>query len=367
MESFIPRYVEALCREMELVSASLDQRIPVHTLFFGGGTPSLLPIPELARILQTAARCFDLQPAIEASLEANPGTVSLEYLRDLHALGVNRLSLGMQSANPEELRLLTRIHDVHDVIQAVAWARRAGFNNLSVDLIFGLPGQTLERWQKTLEMAVGLNTQHLSLYALTVEKGTPLFRWTARGLVDVPDDDRAADMYEYTMQRLDQAGFVQYEISNWARPRPDGSLFAARHNLQYWYNWPYLGLGAGAHGFAGGKRTANVNAIRGYIERVSTGSSLEFPRSPANSKAQAIDAQVEMSETMMVGLRLTQEGVSDALFSSRFGQTLDQAYSTQIRDLTRKGLLEWAEEGERRLRLTKRGRLLGNQVFVEFV
>jgi oxygen-independent coproporphyrinogen-3 oxidase len=367
MEDYIPRYVDALCREMELVSGSIDQHIPVHTFFFGGGTPSLLPIAELGRVLETAARCFDLQPALEASLEANPGTVSLEFLRQLRALGLNRLSLGMQSANPEELRLLTRIHDVRDVIQSVSWARQAGFDNLSVDLIFGLPGQTLERWQTTLEMAIRLRTQHLSLYSLTVEKGTPLFRWAARGLVDVPDDDRAADMYEYTMQRLDQVGFVQYEISNWARPRSSGGLYSARHNLQYWYNRPYLGLGAGAHGFAGGKRTANVNAIKGYIERVMGGGPREFPLSPANSKVQEIDAQMEMSETMMVGLRLTQEGVSDAQFTERFGKHLDQAYPAQIMDLTRKGLLEWVEQPERRLRLTPRGRLLGNQVFVEFV
>ncbi|HMN61307.1 MAG TPA: radical SAM family heme chaperone HemW, partial [Anaerolinea sp.] len=252
MEKWIPAYVDALCREMELVAAGESGPIPVGTLFFGGGTPSLLPLAQLERILSTAARLFSFAPDLEFSLEANPGTVDLDYLRGLKSLGLNRLSLGMQSAHPQELKMLTRLHDFPDVIRAVSWARRAGIDNLSLDLIFGLPGQSLERWSETLDLALGLGSEHISLYSLTVEEDTPLYSWVSRGLVDLPDNDLGADMFELAMDRLAQEGMVQYEISNWARRRADGSLFSCRHNLQYWRGLPYLGLGAGAHGYAAG-------------------------------------------------------------------------------------------------------------------
>jgi oxygen-independent coproporphyrinogen III oxidase len=369
MESLIPEYTRALCREMDLVAGSAVERIPVHTIFFGGGTPSLLPGAQLADLLKTAGRNFDILPEAEITLEANPGTVTADSLKAMHDLGINRISLGMQSASPEELRLLTRVHDLKDVIQAVAWAHQAGFHNLSVDLIFGLPHQTLQTWKNTVEMALQLDTQHISLYSLTVEQGTPLARWTAHGLVNMPDDDLAADMYEWSMERLSEAGFVQYEISNWARYDSAGKLLASRHNLQYWYNLPYLGLGAGAHGYTAGKRTANVGPIKTYIERISKGSVAAFPDSPANQRVTEIDRESEMGETMMVGLRLTQEGVVDEEFTDRFGQTLETVFGEPISRLTRNGLLEWVEDDRmrHRLRLTPHGRLLGNRVFMEFI
>jgi oxygen-independent coproporphyrinogen-3 oxidase len=374
LETLISDYVHALCREIEMVAAAADSRLPVHTLFFGGGTPSLLPPAELQKIFAALERCFDLLPDAEVSLEANPGTISLSYLKDLGALGVNRLSLGVQSANTEELRLLERQHGYTDVIQAVTWARQAGFHNLNLDLIFGLPHQGMKTWQKSLELAVNLQPEHFSLYALTLEHGTPLAHWADRGLVAEPDPDLAAEMYEWASMRLAEAGYVQYEISNWATRSEagiangwDDEILACRHNLQYWRNRPYLGLGAGAHGYAGGVRTANVLAPAAYIQRCIDGKVQPFPRTPATQNAQLVDRAAEVSETMMMGLRLIQEGVPAQIFCMRFGQRLDEVFGIEIDDLVQAGLLEWFGERGDNLRLTERGRLLGNQVFIRFI
>jgi oxygen-independent coproporphyrinogen-3 oxidase len=364
LEDLIPAYVGALCREIALLGESAGQRLPVHTVFFGGGTPSLLPPAELRRILEALGEAFELLSDVEVTLEANPGTVTRDTLSAYRSLGVNRLSLGMQSASPEELRILEREHSVFGVIQAVKAARQAGFENLNLDLIFGLPGQLLAGWQRSLELALGLGPEHLSLYALTVEHGTPLSHWVGRGLLPEPDPDLAADMYEWAAERLEQAGFGQYEISNWARRDGNGGLRACRHNLQYWRNQPYLGLGAGAHGYAGGFRVANVLVPAAYIQRLREGGVQPFPRTPAAASATPIDRAAEIGETMMMGLRLTSEGVSARAFGERFGVPLGELFAKPIDKLTRQGLLEWTGE---RLRLTERGKLLGNRVFVEFI
>lgn len=379
-ESLIPAYVEALCHEVEIVAESSPQRLTAHTIFFGGGTPSLLSTAQFESILKTIRSSFNLAPEAEISLEANPGTVSLDALRDLRALGFNRLSLGVQSAHPDELRQLERIHDYFDVIEAVTWGRQAGFENLNLDLIFGLPEQSLERWQATVKLILGLHPEHLSLYALTVEHGTPYGRWARRGLMSLPDPDSAADMYEWAGEALDAEGFEQYEISNWAKPG-----WECRHNLQYWRGRPYLGFGAGAHGWAGGLRVANVLRIRNYIERMQTSlppSKIHFPLSPATMNQTSISRYVEMQETMMTGLRLTHEGVSAGDFADRFGIPMRDVFGRKIDELISLGLLEWVSDepcegldpslrsGQafaRLIRLTKRGRLLGNQVFMRFV
>lgn len=373
LDELIPRYVQALCREAQLVAELAPERVKVHTVFFGGGTPSLLPALELDRILSTISTAFDLDEGAEISLEANPGTLSAAYLRDLYRLGVNRLSLGMQSADPEELRLLERQHGYREVAESVAWARQAGFDNLNLDLIFGLPYQTLQDWQRTLDLALLFHPEHFSLYALTLEHGTPMGHWVERGLLSEPDPDVAAEMYEWSSEQLEQSGYRQYEISNWARQTGDHGLRSCRHNLQYWRNQPYLGLGAGAHGYAAGWRTANVLAPKAYITRLLAGqmekeiTGHDFPWSPAISQMNPISREAEMSETMITGLRLTLEGVSNRGFQERFGQGLRDVYGLQLERLERLGLLEWAGEAGDILRLTRNGRLLGNQVFMEFV
>lgn len=363
MEQHIDAYVEALCREIQCVSQSLSEPLPVHTIYFGGGTPSLLSAHQLEKILKLIHDRFRIYDELEASLEANPGTISYQYFKDLFNIGINRISLGMQSAIPEELRLLGRRHNVTDVILAVKWARQAGFDNLNLDLIFGLPGQTMKAWQTSVNFALRLNPEHLSLYALSVETGTPLQRWLDHGLIDGIDSDLAAEMYEWAGDRLETAGFEQYEISNWAKRGKDG-LLACRHNLQYWRNQPYLGWGAGAHGYARGLRVANALSIPDYINKCANGHAGMFPRSPAMFTEEFIDIKNEIAETMMMGLRLTSEGVSAVKFNDRFGKTLQDVFPKEINELIGWGLLEWAGDA---LRITKKGRILGNQVFMRFV
>jgi oxygen-independent coproporphyrinogen III oxidase len=366
-ESWISRYVDALCREIDLVAASAPEPISVHTIFFGGGTPSLITVPQYQQIFQHLRKNFWVIPEAEISLEANPGTVSPEYLSGLRETAFNRISFGMQSANSEELRLLQRVHNADDAGKAVHWARKAGFNNLNLDLIFGLPGQKLVSWQETVEYALQLGPDHLSLYALTVEPGTLMHNWVTQNKVSAIDDDLAADMYEWSGERLEAAGFKQYEISNWARLDSTGILRTCRHNLQYWKNQPYLGFGAGAHGYSKGTRTANVNGIPAFVKRCTEGQAGGFPVGPALEQAVEVNEQDAMQETMMVGLRLTEEGVSRSAFEQRFGQCLEDVFRKEIRRLLNQGLLEWALPEEDHLRLTRRGRLLGNQVFMQFV
>ena len=370
LDHLIPKYVEALCREVEYLSNSIPERLSVKTIFFGGGTPSLLSPQQVERILQGINTNFQLVPEIEITLEANPGTLSLEFLQSLVSLGVNRLSLGMQSANLQELRLLERQHDLWDVVQAVQWARKAGFRNLNLDLIFGLPGQKTGEWAKNLSQAVQMNPDHLSLYALTLEHGTPMEHWVRRGLMVQPDPDDAADMYEYSMDFLNREGYIHYEISNWAREGEDGAAKCCRHNLQYWRNQPYLGVGAGAHGYANGFRVANALAPAQYIQRYAKGrdeSACDFPQTPSTVSLDRIEEKDEIAETMIMGLRLIQEGVSQKSFFQRFNQTLDSVYGEEIKELIQLGLLEWAGNSTEVLRLTPKGRLLGNQVFIRFV
>jgi len=374
----IPDYVYALQREIQILTQSASKRFPVHTIYFGGGTPSLLPVSEVAKILHTLEACFDLAPNAEISLEANPGTLSFSYLHDLRAVGINRLSIGMQSAHPRELAFLERLHRFDDILESVKWSRKAGFDNLSLDLIYGLPEQPLEIWEDSLDQGLNLAPEHFSLYSLTIEKGTPMYDWANHGLISTPDPDLAADMYELAAEKLSTAGYVQYEISNWARENGDWLLrnadsnpeleMSCRHNLQYWRNKPYFGIGAGAHGFVGGFRLSNTLAPLTYIQRLTQSPQMRtFPHTPATVHSQPIDQRTEMNETMMMGLRLTREGVSREAFKARFGEDLREIYAESVDKYVDFQLLEWGGEQEDILRLTPRGYLLGNQVFSEFI
>ncbi|MFZ5818857.1 MAG: radical SAM family heme chaperone HemW [Chloroflexota bacterium] len=386
-EASIPSYVDALVNEINYLgqaTARLPDDQTIGTIFFGGGTPSLLSPPQLASVMDALRAAFALSPHLEVTLEANPGTTSPDDLHRLRAIGINRLSYGVQSANPGELRLLERAHDFFDVIASVKWARQAGFDNLNLDLIYGLPEQTLADWQTSLRRVLDLHPEHLSLYALTLEHGAPFGRWAARGLLPTPDPDLAADMYEWAGEYLSANGYVQYEISNWAKANSEFRLqtseFMCRHNLQYWRGLPYLGLGAGAHGYANGYRYSNALRIKTYIERFTAGqfpiTSYQFPLTPAAVNQHRQTPQDDMSEFMLNGLRLTREGVSPETFRARFGRDLRAVFGREVEELLRLGLLEWAGEspsparrGDRGevLRLTVRGRLLGNQAFLRFV
>ena len=376
LKAFYEPYTTALMAEIRRAGEARG-RPPVRTLFIGGGTPTVLPVDLLARVLAACREAFDVDPRAEITSEANPGTVDQTRFTALREMGVNRLSLGVQSFDDDELRWLGRIHTAAKAEEAFAAARAAGFENVNLDLIFGLPGQDRATWAATLARAVALGPEHLSLYSLTVEHGTPLARQVRRGLVAMPDDDLAADLYLAACDYLSAHGYIQYEISNWARAGMQDakcrmqngitdddsafiihhSVFVCRHNLVYWRREPYLGFGAGAHSFEKERRWWNVRGVSAYIRRVEAGKSPEAGH-------ETIDRRLAMGETMMLGLRLVVEGVPEARFRARFGVGMEEVFGAEIGRLVERGLLERLPE---RVRLTPRGRLLGNRVFAEFL
>ncbi|MBN1661816.1 MAG: radical SAM family heme chaperone HemW [Anaerolineae bacterium] len=348
LEGELHDYVRALLREIE----STDP-VRVQTIYFGGGTPTLLPLLFFQQILNAVHEILEVVPGAEVTVEANPGTVDSATLSGLRALGVNRLSLGVQSFRDEELALLGRIHNAAGARSTIDLARKAGFDNLNLDLIYGLPHQPLSAWRDSLEQALALDPAHLSLYALSIEPGTPLAGQVARGLCPAPDPDLAAEMYDLAEELCAAAGYVHYEISNWVR----GDDQRCRHNLIYWRNEPCLGLGAGAHSWRHGKRRANVAHPSTYAQRLSTG------LSPVIWEEE-IDRPLEMGETMMMGLRLLDEGVSFHRFQERFKSDLRDVYSTILPDLTGRQLVEFTPDC---IRLTPQARLIANQAFYPFL
>ena len=389
LERLYEPYAAALIREIRRAGDERG-RPAVRTIFVGGGTPTVLPVALLADVLDACREAFDVASDAELTSEANPGTVDQAHFAALAGMGVNRLSMGVQSFDDAELAWLGRIHSTEEAVAAFHAARAAGFGNINLDFIFGLPGQDPAAWTRTLARAIDLAPEHLSLYSLTVEPGTPLFDQARRGAIAEPDDDLAADLYTLACHALAAGGYEQYEISNWARRRDQGSgirdqesgvrsqesasqlphsqnawsgfqlpvsSFQCRHNLVYWRNEPYLGFGAGAHSFAEERRWWNVKPVPEYIRRIAD------RRSPER-EGEIIDRRLAMGETMMLGLRLVKEGVEDARFRARFGVGLDETFGAEIAGLVCRGLLERLPD---RVRLTPEGRLLGNQVFAEFL
>lgn len=363
-EALIPAYVEALAGEIARAPARWRGALPpVSSVFWGGGTPSLLPPEAFARVHAALAAVFGWRggerAGVEIAVEANPETVDERYWAGLRAAGVNRVSLGVQSFQPSGLRALDRDHDAATAIGAVASARRAGIENVSLDLIFGWAGQTAAAWEADLAQAVALAPRHLSLYALTIEERTALAADIARGRVPAPDDDRQADLYEIAAATLDRAGYDGYEISNWAlRPGAGEPAWRhrSRHNSLYWRNGEYLGFGVGAHSHFRGRRFGNGHLVRRYIAAVADGT-----HAPASEET--IAPATAMAETMMLGLRLA-EGVFRAAFRARHGRDLDGVYGPQLAELVALGLLHDAGDA---VRLTPRGRLVANEVLVRFL
>lgn len=350
-------YAAALAKEIEQVSEGL--RRSAHTVYIGGGTPSIMPAEQIEAVLQAVNDGFNLADGSEITLEANPDTVDLDYLIDLKQLGVNRLSFGAQSADKDELALLGREHDFAAVIRAMELSRAAGFEDLNLDLIYGLPDQSLLSWQESLRAALELEPTHLSLYCLTIEEGTPMQRWLRSGMIRKPDQDTAADQFELACDLLSTEGFDHYEISNWARPGRE-----CRHNLSYWRNDQYLGFGAGAHGHAAGYRYWTVKQPRTFIRRMAGKDEAQFPWSSAVVGKRKLTRQEMMSDIMITQLRLLQEGVDLAAFWDQFGMRPHEAYPGVIQQLMDYDLLS---EKDERLLLTQRGWFLSNQVFYRFM
>ncbi|MEX2237425.1 MAG: radical SAM family heme chaperone HemW [Dehalococcoidia bacterium] len=354
LDDLIPAFTRALLREIEISGPRVAGR-PVETIFFGGGTPSLLPIADLEQILGRIRDSFGVTENAEISLEANPGTVDREKLEAMRGAGINRLSFGVQSFDDAELKFLTRIHDAETAMRAYEDARAAGFDNINLDFIFGLPGQTQESWQHTLDRAIELRPEHLSLYILTVEDNTPLGHDVARGRVAEADPDFVAGLYESTCGLMSRAGYEQYEISNWSLPGRQ-----CRHNLTYWRNGDYLGLGPGAHAHVDGKRFAVVRSPQKYIRTMGIEAGA-FPLG-IHEQVEEVSAADDMADSAWLALRLN-EGLDLQEFAGRHGREFAEAFPGAARYID-EGLLERVDG---RLRLTARGRLLSNEVFAALV
>ncbi len=385
IEGLMSPYVEALVAEVSTWGKALG-RPPVNTVFFGGGTPSYLSDGALGRIMGAVGEAFGICADAEITVEANPGDLTAAKAASLLRQGINRVSIGVQSLDNDLLNLLGRRHDADGAIAAYRTVREAGFDNVNLDLIYGLPRQSLEQWQDTLRRLADLEPTHISLYALTVEEGTPLHRWVEQGQVPQPDADLAADMYQYARELLGERGYHHYEISNWSKPGLASTSdlasanlasttdLASRHNLAYWRNLPYLGVGPGAHSCLGGYRFWDMDPPRGYIAAARewadevtspvaaiTGDWLESV-GPVGGY-EAIDRNLAAAETMFLGLRLL-DGLDVAEASARLGIDLGERYRSQIEELLGLGLLE--REGTV-IRLHPSAYLIANQVFTRFL
>ena len=349
-EDRIPAYVDAVVREMRLREG---ETTGAPTLYFGGGTPSLLAPAQIAQIIAAARESFGLRPGAEVSMEANPETLDLEMLTGYRAAGVNRLSIGIQSQQRAGLRVLGRGHTAMTATTSLTLARQAGFDNVSLDFIYGWPGQSPEDWEHDLQTILDWSPEHVSLYALIVEPGTPMQMAVKRGILRPLDDDVVADRYDRAAEVLGNAGWEHYEISNWARE----PQYRSRHNQLYWQNGPYLGIGAGAFGTSGGERHSNHLLPDRYIAALAAG---DLPV----ATRETIDDATALSETMMLGMRLLRDGVSDADVRARHGVGISERYAEQVARLLDIGLVEWQAQ---RLRLTPRGVLVANEVCAAFL
>lgn len=351
-------YVASLLREAELRQSEADG--PVETVYIGGGTPSLLSPSQLRRLIAGLREYYEIRPDAELSMESNPGTLTAAFLDTAVSAGVNRLSLGMQAYQPEILQFLGRFHSFEEVSRSVSMARAAGLNNLNLDLIFGIPGQTLSDWNETLDAALSLSPDHLSAYGLISEEGTPLQRRLDAGEAVLPDPDIEREMYDLAIRKLRAAGLEQYEISNFARKG-----FECRHNIGYWTQVPYLGLGLSAASMRIQEqtglgltclRTANPSDLAAYQEMI---------RSGIHSAAirETISPEEARFETMMLSLRMNR-GISESRFLALHGVSIDAVYGEKLEEMRKKGLMRH-ENGA--WSLTRKGMDIQNAVLVEFM
>ena len=350
----------------------------VNTIFVGGGTPSYLPDGDVARILDAIGGSYEIRADAEITAECNPNDLTPDRCADLRAAGINRISIGVQSMDNGLLAMLGRRHDADEAAEALARCRRAGFDNVSLDLMYGLPHQTLDQWRDTVARVVSLAPEHLSLYSLTLEEGTPLRRWVQQGQLPEPDADLAADMYDHARMALAAGGYHHYEISNWTQPGRE-----SEHNLAYWRNLQWVGVGPGAHSSlrvepsGSACRFWTVRSPRDYARLAQEWAeeTIEASRWPAVTEgriaavptvdgSEVSDDATMAAETMFLGLRLL-DGLDVAAASERIGTDLLARYERELAELTEDGLLRWEADG--RLRLTEEAYLVGNQVFTRFL
>lgn len=316
------RYVQALLMEIERYQGTETADRKIKTLYIGGGTPSILSVDQLDRIIQKIKCIFNFYDDIEASMEMNPGTASKEKCRALYQMGINRLSIGLQSTNDKELKTLGRIHSYEDFLNTYAWCREAGFQNINVDLMAALPYQTVESYTSGLRKIIRLAPEHISAYSLILEEGTPFYQKYNSGCYPLPDEEQERLMYRETEQILAQAGYERYEISNYAKKG-----YACRHNLVYWQGGDYLGLGLGSSSYMDGVRFHNTNDFDTYVNQDAYVEDREV-----------LSMQAKMEEFMFLGLRVM-AGVSGPKFEKRFGKTMEDVYGDVLRKHEEEGLL----------------------------
>ncbi len=344
-------FIPALKEEIGIKSKNIDQ-YQIGSVFFGGGTPTTLSSAQITDILNFIFKKFSIASDCEISIEANPGTVDYQYLKTLRKSGFNRISLGCQSFHDGLLKRIGRIHDCDDIYKSFSAAKKAEFENISLDLMFGLPGHTLEIWTDTLQKAVQLKPNHFSVYNLTIEKETPFYDQFQKGELTLSSDELQLKMYERAVEYLSQAGYVHYEISNFAVKG-----YECRHNKIYWNNNEYLGFGPGAASYLNGTRSKNVLSPEKYIQTL-----LDKKEIPLFEK-ETLDTKKSMGESLMLGLRMLR-GINLPDFERRFGKSVDSEFGEKIRKLQNEQLLEYNDEV---LKLTHKGILFSNEVFVELV
>jgi len=368
IENLIEPFLPAITSEITCWGDALAHP-PVKSVFFGGGTPSYLPPGDIERILVAIQSSFQVDPTAEISIEANPGDLDEAACAGILNQGVNRLSIGVQSLDNDLLNLLGRRHQASEAVEAFQSARQAGFDNVNLDLMYGLPNQSMEQWQKTLSSLIELTPEHISLYALTIEEGTPMHRWATEGKIPEPDSDLAADMYQHAREVLAEAGYHHYEISNWSLPDR-----ACEHNLVYWENGPYLGVGPGAHSRLGDYRFWTVLSPRDYNTKAGTwADSGSRPLAdlvetalqgiPTLGGWEHLSLETTCSETMFLGLRLL-DGLNLSEASAIAGTDLAKKFQTPIQECLNLGLLE--QDGDC-LKLTMQTYLVANQAFTRFL
>ena len=350
-EADMESYTNALCKELAAKGETLSALGKASTIYIGGGTPTALPVPLLARVIRTAQAVIPTTDDLEFTVEANPGAVTLETMTMLSTLGVNRVSIGAQVFDDTILKRIGRIHTSQDIRDAVRWARAALIVDVSVDLMYGLPGQTMDVLKWSVGSSMDLAVTHISVYGLTVEDGTPFALEKAAGTLDLPSEEAEEEMYDYLAETLPKFGFRRYEISNYARHD-----FLCRHNLGYWKDRPYFGFGAAAHSYHDGKRTANVRDVGAYIQTVENG------ESPSHTE-ETVTREKHIEEFCFLALR-TAEGIDRAAFSGTFGYEAESLYQKAINDLKAKRFLE---ETPTHFRLTSLGMKFGNQAFAAFL
>ena len=344
---------------MHFLARSAASDLDIRTIYLGGH-PEVLPVQHLKDLLRALSKTFNLRKTAEVSLETTPTWRDSALYRDLRRLGLNRVALEVAGVYPEALGLLGKDYQYQDINHALQGIREAGIENLSLDLSYGLPGQGRSHWRAVLDAALDFRPVHLTVSAFEPEEGSLIQRWVGRGLLGLPPTGQSVEMYQEAMGRFREAGYRQYELTSWSKP---GSQ--CQHNLAYWRLEPYLGLGVGAVGFAAGKRTRNIQSPSSYTETLLRAEDpAPFPATPASEIVQDLSAEQHMQDAVLMGLHLTEEGISRKRFRERFGKELGSVFEKQIRKLDRQGLLSWEED---RLRLTAEGILHSRYVLFHFV